>query len=96
MVYESESVLRKQAAAARRYQRLKEARQRGTHTKEEWESILEAHGYRCAMCDISRDELIGGVLTKDHIVAISEGGSDAASNLQPLCRECNTSKRFAR
>lgn len=83
-------------AAERRRQRLLAARALGTHTKEEWAAILGRHGNKCALCGIHASELIGGKLTKDHIVAISDGGSDAATNLQPLCRECNTSKRFAR
>lgn len=71
-----------------RAQRLAEARERGTHTEEEWLAILARFDYRCVRCGRTPDPRP----CKDHIVPIYLGGSDAASNLQPLCRECNTSK----
>jgi 5-methylcytosine-specific restriction endonuclease McrA len=69
---------------------MRAARLLGTHTAEEWAEILDRHNHACAICGIPASELIGGRLTKDHITAISLGGSDAATNLRPLCRECNT------
>lgn len=71
-----------------RAQRLSEARERGTHTEAEWLAILEKFDYRCVRCACTPD----GGPCKDHIVPIYQGGSDAADNLQPLCRECNTGK----
>jgi len=79
---------RKWLHAQIRGQRLKEARAKGTHTKEEWEAILTKHSRRCVRCGCRPDPRP----CKDHITPIYQGGSDAASNLQPLCRECNTSK----
>lgn len=69
-----------------RYQRLKEARQKGTHTKEQWLAVLEETGYTCVKCGCTPE----GRPCKDHIVPIFMGGSDGIDNLQPLCRECNT------
>lgn len=71
-----------------RSQRLSEARERGTHTPEEWQQILERFDFRCVRCGCMPDPRP----CKDHITPIYLGGSDASSNLQPLCRECNTAK----
>lgn len=71
-----------------RSQRLAEARACGTHTDAEWFAIVSRFDSRCVRCGcwpMPRP-------CKDHIVPIYQGGSDAATNLQPLCRQCNTSK----
>lgn len=78
--------------AATRAQRLAAARQKGTHTKEEWVNLVEIMGHKCVRCGISADDLEGGVLCKDHILPIYQGGSDSIENIQPLCRNCNSSK----
>jgi 5-methylcytosine-specific restriction endonuclease McrA len=31
-------------------------------------------------------------LTADHVIPLSEGGTHAVDNIQPLCRECNSRK----
>ena len=72
-----------------RAQRLAEARLLGSHSDTEWTEILERFDFRCVACGCRPDPRP----CKDHIVPIHMGGSDAASNLQPLCRECNASKR---
>lgn len=41
---------------------------------------------RCLRCGAT------GRLQKDHIVCLYRGGSDAITNLQPLCNRCNSSK----
>lgn len=71
-----------------RDQRLAEARERGTHKPEEWEAILVRFEFRCVRCGYRPWPRP----CKDHIQPIHLGGSDAAANLQPLCRECNSSK----
>jgi len=59
----------------------------GAHTHEEWTVLQEWCGHRCVCCDERKP------LSKDHIVPLIAGGSDYISNIQPLCRECNSSKR---
>lgn len=82
-----------QSARERYRQRLRDAKRRGTHTRAEWEAVCRRFFNLCVRCFVRADDLIGGSLTKDHVIPISENGSDAAGNLQPLCRECNTSKK---
>lgn len=71
-----------------RSQRLAEARARGTHTSQEWMDLVSRFDMRCVRCGCTP----AGKPCKDHIVPIYVGGSDAIDNLQPLCRECNSSK----
>lgn len=58
----------------------------GYHTQAQWFALLAQYGYKCARCKRY------GHLTKDHIKPISKGGKDNISNIQPLCRSCNSSK----
>lgn len=76
----------------RRTVRLRQAREKGTHTSADWEAVQRRYDYRCVRCMTPAEELSGGTLTKDHVLPIRFGGSDAADNLQPLCRNCNTAK----
>lgn len=67
--------------------RLKSARTKGTHTQEQWLTLVKEFDYRCLRCGC---QPIGGP-TKDHIIPLSYGGSDSIDNLQPLCQRCNSS-----
>jgi HNH endonuclease len=49
-------------------------------------SIYLRDGYRCVECGGSTS------LTCDHITPWSRGGSDDESNLQTMCRSCNSRK----
>lgn len=69
-----------------RAERLAAARGLGTHTKEEWQSLLIFCGHRCVKCGS------GESIEKDHITPLYLGGSDSIENLQPLCQHCNVSK----
>jgi hypothetical protein len=59
----------------------------GSHTQAEWKAILSLYDGRCLRCGAA-----GVTLTKDHVIPLSEGGSNSASNLQPLCGSCNSRK----
>lgn len=69
---------------ARRYARERGAT--GSHTLQQWIAMKAAYQYRCAHCKEEKP------LTKDHIIPLSKGGSDDISNIQPLCRNCNSRK----
>jgi 5-methylcytosine-specific restriction endonuclease McrA len=62
----------------------------GTYTDAEWEAIKARHDYTCPMCGY-REPFVK--LTVDHIIPISKGGTNWASNLQPLCGWCNSVKK---
>ena len=69
---------------ARRYAR--ERGSKGSHTLTEWQELKKEYDYKCAVCGQEKP------LTKDHIVPLSEGGTDYIDNIQPLCRSCNSKK----
>ena len=50
-----------------------------------WE-IFERDGYACQRCGSRRR------LTIDHVTPVSRGGGNDSSNLETLCRMCNSSK----
>jgi 5-methylcytosine-specific restriction endonuclease McrA len=69
---------------ARRYARQRNAK--GSHSFEEWQRLKRKFRNKCAICRKKKE------LTKDHIKPLSLGGTDYISNIQPLCRSCNSRK----
>jgi uncharacterized protein YdaU (DUF1376 family) len=74
------------AGGAKRAERIAAAKEKATHTKEEW---VELRDFFEGCCICGKTEGI----CKDHIKPIYQGGSDGVENLQPLCHSCNSSKR---
>lgn len=70
-----------------RSERLRVAREKGTHTDVEWQEMVDAYGGACLRCGSSGVELV-----KDHIVPLYQGGDDSIRNVQPICRRCNAAK----
>ena len=56
----------------------------GSHTLEEWINLKLQYNNKCAFCSKSNS------LTKDHIIPLSEGGTNYISNIQR--RNCNSKK----
>jgi len=52
------------------------------------EALVRAN-YKCQDCGISKNE---SPLEVDHIISVSQGGSDELCNLQVLCFDCNRAK----
>ena len=48
--------------------------------------VFKKHGRKCLCCGAKTG------LSIDHVIPISIGGKDELSNLQPLCKSCNSSK----
>lgn len=66
----------------------------GEHTIQEWEALKKEFDFRCLCCKkqepFSDQKFIW--LTKDHIVPLKNKGTNYISNIQPLCRRCNSKK----
>lgn len=50
--------------------------------------LLHKYNFSCAYCGSKN----GNQLTIDHILPVSKNGSDELSNLQILCKSCNSKK----
>ena len=66
--------------------RVRELSAYGSHTAGDWKLILALAGGKCLRCGSSKN------ISKDHVVPLARKGTNEASNLQPLCRSCNSWK----
>jgi 5-methylcytosine-specific restriction endonuclease McrA len=53
----------------------------------DWRRELQRHDNKCFYCKAE------GVLTMDHVIPASRGGTHSIGNLVPACKSCNSSKR---
>lgn len=58
----------------------------GSFTFDEWVELCITYENVCLACNQERP------LTIDHIKPLAQGGSNWISNIQPLCKECNSVK----
>jgi len=58
----------------------------GSFTLAEWLGLCTQYGYLCAGCGAKQP------LTADHIIPLSRRGTNDISNIQPLCKPCNSRK----
>ncbi len=59
----------------------------GSFTLEEWFLLCFAVGFKCLCCGEKKK------LEVDHVIPVSKGGPSWLWNIQPLCGDCNKSKR---
>ena len=71
---------------ARRARKLKA---KGSHTEEEWQELKAFYNFMCLRCRKQEPDI---KLTRDHVIPLTQGGSDSIDNVQPLCSRCNSKK----
>jgi 5-methylcytosine-specific restriction endonuclease McrA len=72
--------------ANKRIHRARKIGNGGRHTEAEWIALCAQFRLLCVRC------LKQKLLTRDHVVPLTWGGTDDISNIQPLCRSCNSFK----
>lgn len=58
----------------------------GSFTEVQWKALCNKYHNICLCCRRRRR------LTIDHVIPITKGGTNCITNIQPLCKSCNSSK----
>ena len=58
----------------------------GSFTETQFQVLCDHYNNICLCCGEPKE------LTRDHVVPLVKGGSNDISNIQPLCKSCNSSK----
>ena len=61
----------------------------GKISSADWESLKKKYNWTCPSCKKQEPEV---KLTIDHVIPVTKGGDNHVSNLQPLCKSCNSKK----
>ncbi len=77
------------SVAASNRRRARKLASGGSHSEEEWESLKAFYDYKCLRCGKREPEI---QLTRDHVIPLTQGGTDSIDNVQPLCARCNSKK----
>jgi 5-methylcytosine-specific restriction endonuclease McrA len=58
-------------------------------TRLEWEGLRKFYGYSCLCCGKVEPKIVA---CADHVIPLALGGTNQISNIQPLCKSCNSKK----
>jgi 5-methylcytosine-specific restriction endonuclease McrA len=61
----------------------------GSHTDQEWQELKAFYDFKCLCCGQQEPDI---KLTRDHVLPLTQGGTDSIDNIQPLCARCNSKK----
>lgn len=84
--FKEKDILRRDRKATRR-ERIK--KYGGLHSVSEWENLKLLYDFTCPCCHKKEPKI---KLTRDHILPLSNGGTNDIENIQPLCVKCNSTK----
>jgi 5-methylcytosine-specific restriction endonuclease McrA len=73
-------------AVLRHKRRTRKTKAGGSFTSAEFKQLCNQYDNYCLKCGESKP------LTADHVVPVALGGTSDISNIQPLCKSCNSSK----